>query len=145
MADPRAGSVHYTSLRVKFADFRFERTADGRCRAEVELLAPVSGSRHRGVEEAVGDQPAGLRCVAQATLKALEGAIEHQDLFEILGVKAIKAFDTVVVLVAMSAKRDDELQRLVGSYLATDDPERGAALAVLNATNRYLGNTIFTR
>ena len=33
----------------------------------------------------------------------------------------------------------------VGSYLATDDTERGAALAVLNATNRYLGNTVFSR
>ena len=32
-----------------------------------------------------------------------------------------------------------------GSYLTENDSARGAALAVLNATNRILGNRLFMR
>ena len=32
-----------------------------------------------------------------------------------------------------------------GSYLTENDTARGAALAVLNATNRMLGNRLFMR
>ena len=35
--------------------------------------------------------------------------------------------------------------RVVGSYLTETDTARGAALAVLNATNRILGNRLFMR
>ena len=35
--------------------------------------------------------------------------------------------------------------RVVGSYLTENDAARGAALAVLNATNRILGNRLFMR
>ena len=130
--------------RVKFSEFRFERFPNSRCRAEVVLQSPA-GREFTGVAEGVGEGPAELRAVARATVDALEGAINAPGVFEVLGIKAIKAFDTLVLLVAMSARREDETQRLVGSYLAAEEPERGAALAVLNATNRYLGNTIFSR
>lgn len=132
------------SQRVRFTGFSFERRPNNSFRCEVTLARP-DGDAFSGKEEGVGDGPAELRCVANATVAALEAAMDKAGTFEVLGVKAIKAFDTSVVLVAMSARRDDEVQRLVGSYLATDDTERGAALAVLNATNRYLGNTVFSR
>jgi hypothetical protein len=35
-----------------------------------------------------------------------------------------------------------KLTRLVGCYLAESDTRRGAAMAVLSATNRVLGNYI---
>ena len=132
------------SQRVRFTGFEFERLPNGRCRSEVVLERPGGGEFH-GKDEAIGSAAAELRCVANATVTALEAAIGAEGTFEVLGVKAIKAFDTSVVLVAMSARQGDKVQRLVGSYLATDDAERGAALAVLNATNRYLGNTVFSR
>ena len=40
---------------------------------------------------------------------------------------------------------DSQLTRLVGCYLAETDTRRGTAMAVLNATNRVLGNYISTR
>ena len=45
----------------------------------------------------------------------------------------------------MSAHVQSLASRLVGSYLTETDPPRGAALAVLNATNRLLGNFLVTR
>jgi hypothetical protein len=59
-------------------------------------------------------------------------------------VKTVRAFDATVVIVSLSS-RGEETLRLVGSCLTETDPPRGAALAVLNATNRLLGNYLATR
>ena len=64
--------------------------------------------------------------------------------FELLGVKAVRAFDATVVIVSVACHNGVAV-RLVGSCLRETDLPRGAALAVLNATNRVLGNVIFTR
>ncbi len=57
----------------------------------------------------------------------------------------VRAFDATVVIVSLSARAPEEATRLVGSCLTEKDPPRGAALAVLNATNRLLGNYLATR
>ena len=86
-----------------------------------------------------------LRCSASAAVRALERVSQPKVGFEVLGVKAVRAFDATVVIVSLSAKTDASASRLVGSYLTENDPPRGAALAVLNATNRLLGNYYFAR
>ena len=63
---------------------------------------------------------------------------------ELLGVKLVRAFDANVIIVSC-AQRSARSTRLVGCYLADRDTVRGAALAVLNATNRVLGNYLTTR
>jgi len=78
-------------------------------------------------------------------VQALERAVETKLTFELLGVKAVRAFDATVVIVSLSARGPEEATRLVGSCLTEKDPPRGAALAVLNATNRLLGNYLATR
>jgi hypothetical protein len=75
----------------------------------------------------------------------LERVVQPKLGFELLGVKAVRAFDAVVVIVSLSARQEARASRLVGAYLAETDPPRGAALAVLNATNRILGNFFATR
>jgi hypothetical protein len=65
--------------------------------------------------------------------------------FELLGVKAVRAFDATVVIVSLSTNAEGSDQRVVGSVLTEQDPARAAALAVLNATNRILGNRLFMR
>ncbi len=56
--------------------------------------------------------------------------------------KSVRAFDTNVLIVSIESQRDGVSRRLVGSFLASDDIPRGAAVAVLNATNRLLGNVV---
>jgi hypothetical protein len=65
--------------------------------------------------------------------------------FELLGVKAVRAFDATVIIVSLATQGDEGGHRVVGSYLTENDAARGAALAVLNATNRILGNRLFMR
>ncbi|HUG28734.1 MAG TPA: hypothetical protein VMK53_10620, partial [Gemmatimonadales bacterium] len=76
-----------------------------------------------------------LRCSAQACLNALTAVIRGTA-FELLGVKAVRAFDSSVVIVSLATTGQERGPRLVGSYLTEEDLPKGAALAVLNATNR---------
>jgi hypothetical protein len=131
--------------RLKFSEFEMHRLANGRCRARVVLM------RHDDVEfvgesEGLTSQAGELRCAADSCVIALNRAVEGRYRFELLGVKAVRAFDSHVVIVSLALPGEIPSQRLVGCYLSTDaDASRGAALAVLNATNRILGNKFFMR
>src|SRR5947199_6778727 len=129
---------------MRFEDYSIERLANGRCRAKV-VLTWADGRQFVGEAEGVISQAGELRCCAEATVRALERIVQPKMGFELVGVKAVRAFDAVVVIVSLSARQESRSSRLVGAYLAEADPPRGAALAVLNATNRILGNFFSTR
>jgi hypothetical protein len=132
--------------RLRFVDFELRRLQNGRCRARV-VLEWHPEEQFIGSAEELGSQAGELRCAAQAALGAIERAVtaNSQVNFELLGVKAVRAFDATVVIVSLTSKdQGNRPARLVGSYITDDLSARGAALAVLNATNRVLGN-IFAR
>jgi hypothetical protein len=128
-----------THPRLRFAEFRLNRLPSGRCTASVLLTGP-GGARYEGGAEGLSSQAGELRCAAQACVSALTQSVQGELSFECLGVKAIRAFDATVVIVSLAARGEGVPQRVVGSVLTEDDPTRAAALAVLNATNRLLGN-----
>ena len=131
-----------TSIRrIRFDEFSLDVTAGGACRATIKLSWP-GGSSHDGECEGVDSSTGRLRCAAEATAIALHKAMDGQVKLELLGVKAIKSFDAIVVVVSLASENEGESQRLVGSCILEENPERGAALAVLNATNRMVGNII---
>jgi hypothetical protein len=129
--------------RLRLTEFHFRRTTDGRCSAEVELEW-LDGHKIRGVASGQSSSTVDLRVASDATLRAIESFAEGAMAFELIGVKAIRAFDANVVIVSIANKREGP-PRLLGSCLVEDDPVRGAVLAVLSATNRVLGNFIATR
>lgn len=130
--------------RLRFAEFTLDRLPNGRCRARVGLTWRDS-EQFTGEGEGLASQAGELRCAAQACVVALGQAVQGSMSFELLGVKAVRAFDSTVVIVSLAVHGDSNGQRVVGSYLTENDTARGAALAVLNATNRILGNRLFMR
>jgi len=130
--------------RLRFAEFHLQRLPTGRCRARVVLTWQGSGEF---VGEAEGlTSPAGeLRCAAQACVTALTEAVDGDIKFDLLGVKAVRAFDATVVIVSLAAHGLEVGHRVVGSVLTEEDIPRAAAMAVLNATNRLMGNRGFMR
>ena len=135
--------------RLRFAQFALDRLPNGRCRVHVELTWR-DGAAYRGECEGLGSEAGELRCAAQACVNALTQAVAGANAvkFDLLGVKSVRAFDATVVIVALTANGDApdaHGQRIIGSYLTDTDAARGAALAVLNATNRILGNRLFMR
>jgi len=129
--------------RLRFADFSFTRTPSGQCSAEVSLEwdNALYVGRSIGQSSPLGD----FRVSAEAALRALEDFAKGAMHFELLGIKHVRAFDSNLLIVSVSQREDAHLTRLVGCYLAETDTRRGAAMAVLNATNRVLGNYIATR
>jgi hypothetical protein len=129
--------------RVRFADFSFSRTPSGQCSAEVSLEydSVLFRGRSIGQSSPLGD----FRVAAEATLRALQDFVKDSMTFELLGIKHVRAFDSNLLIVSISLRESHQVTRLVGCYLAETDTRRGAAMAVLNATNRILGNHISTK
>ena len=135
---PAAELTGFELRRVQLVALRAHRAPSGQCRAEVELQRS-DGTRVVGSCEgraiALGD----LRIVAEATLDALHRAASTGHRFELLGVKTVRAFDAIVVLAQLAVVAGRGPARLVGAAIGDEDQPRGAVLAVLNATNRLLG------
>ena len=130
--------------RFRFRDYSLERLPGSRCRARV-VLALSDDESWVGEAEGLASQSGELRVAADACVAALGKAIAGLATVELLGVKAVKAFDNNVIIVSMGYTEGGAGQRLVGCTLADTDVTRGAALAVLAATNRVLGNRFFMR
>jgi hypothetical protein len=130
--------------RLRFVDFHFTRTPSGQCTAEVELEW-LEGARVRGTASGQSSPMGDLRIAAEAGLRALETFTEGHLQLELIGIKAMRAFDANIVIVSVGVLRGEGPNRLLGCYLAERDPIRASVVAVLNATNRLLGNFIATR
>lgn len=112
-------------------------------RVTVTVHLEWEGVVHSG--SATGDEGAAieLKTTAQATVIALE-KLTGQDLgVRIIGAKPIRAFDSDLV-VASLIRAGAAHQHLVGAVVVSTGPLEGAALAVLSALNRILGNTLHT-
>ena len=146
-APPPAPVVNETQLRrerLRLSDFRMARTPSGRSAAHVELEW-IDGIRVHGGAEGQTSELGDLRLASEAALRALERFSGGALSFEMIGVKLLRAFDANVVIVSVDVRSAEGPRRLLGCYLAERDVARGAVLAVLNATNRVLGNFIATR
>lgn len=84
-----------------------------------------------------------LKTTAQAALEALESLSKQKLDLRIIGVKPIHAFDSDL-MVASLLRVDGVHQRLVGAVVVKENPLDAAALAVLSALNRTLGNFLHT-
>jgi hypothetical protein len=129
--------------RLRFTGFALTRSPSGQVTCEVSLeWAPGETivGRAQGQASPAGD----ARLGADAAIRALESFTEGTITFELVGVKVVRAFDANVVIASLIQRGDAGPDRLLGCYLADGDMVKGAALAVLNATNRVLGNYIST-
>lgn len=136
-------SSHESSLarreRLNFSSFTFTRSPSGRCVVRVEL--EYDNKRYSGSCEGQSSPIGDLRLGSEAAMQAIEAFSNGNLGLELMGVKLVRAFDSNVVIVSLT-QRAQRGTRLVGCFLADQEPVRGAALAVLNATNRVLGNFV---
>ncbi len=122
--------------RVTLKEFEITQLSDGRCTGRV-VVAWHSGSDFIGTAEGTDSSHGKLRCAAEAAAYALEQATDNEVALQVLAVKAIEPFDTIIVVISLEIA--DVVKRLVGSCLMKEQMALGAVLAVLSATNRLLG------
>jgi hypothetical protein len=104
--------------------------------ARVEL--EWAGQTYTGELEGESGPAPELRLTAMATLAALGEVLGGRVHFQLVGIKPMRAFDADVVVALI--RSDVDGKSLIGSALEADDAHRAASIAVLNATNRLLGN-----
>jgi len=130
--------------RIRFESLDLVQLPDSRCKSQV-VLSWSERDRATGSADGVSSSMGLLRCAAEAAAQALGIAVDRQVTLELLGVTTIKAFDTTIVVVAMLSHAGDHVHRIVGSSVSNNDAPEAAVRAVLNATNRLLGDLIYVR
>lgn len=144
--------------RLRFDSIDHIRTPDGSGRVSVRL--EWGGTMYEGTVSCLETQQGILKAASQAALRAtLESRSRTQngnghgadptngsstiDL-EVVGVKAVRAFDGWVVVTRINGSRGEERYRLLGAAPCEGEEDLpGAAVkAVLNASNRVLEQRI---
>ena len=125
---------------IRFVDARIEHLGDDSCKATVELERR-DGGMFVGSARGPKGQLDELRAVARATSDALSEAFDAKAArVRVVNVSVVESLMQTAVLVTLAASRGTDHHSLLGVCDVAEDPARAAALAVLNATNRYLGD-----
>lgn len=90
-----------------------------------------------GEEEVADTARARIRGAARATARALDKILPAGTL-ELEGVREMEAFDAAFMAAGVHVIEGRETRLLVGTAEVKESPERAAALALLDATNRWV-------
>ena len=97
-------------------------------------------SSYAGEAEGMENERSRMELAARATLTAIAEAEELQGLLALDGVRRISAFDREFAVVAVTARRQRMTAMLTGTCEIRESLETAGALAVLDATNRWLAH-----
>ncbi len=136
MPNPDAVPAREPHERVRLEEFQYMQLPDGQWLGRV-VVAWHPGSDFVGTAKGTASPEGQLRCAAEATACAVARATGNKVALQVLGVTAIEAYDTVLVVVSFEAL--GLVEQLVGSCLIKEQSSRAACLAVLHAANRRLG------
>jgi hypothetical protein len=124
--------------RLDFEDFRVDRFPNGQSRIQVRV-GWTEGRTYSGEAEGNQTLEGELRAAAMAAVDAVAGATHGVLELELRGAKGVRMFDVWIVVVMIRASAYDGHRQLIGAMPCPDeDTARGAALAVLDATNRLV-------
>jgi len=123
---------------IRFVRAEVQRRTDDSCEATVELERRGAGA-FTATAAGPADEADQLRAVARATSDALSDAFEAQGVkVRVVTVQLVESLTQRIVLVTLAVSRGSDHRTLLGVCEAARDPVRAAALAVLDATNRFL-------
>ena len=137
--------------RLRFDRLDHSTTPDGSGRVSVRL--EWGGQIYEGTVPCLETQQGVIKAASQATLSATlasrptngNGSGNGRPLaLEVVGVKAVKAFDGWVVVTRLNGTRGDEKMRLLGAAPCEGEHDlpSAAVKAVLNASNRVMEQPI---
>jgi hypothetical protein len=131
MTDPTTRIIRFISAQVRDLD-------DGSCEAVVELAHAQAGT-FSATARGPATPADRLRAVARATSDALSEAFDAQGVrVRVVAVHPVESLTRHAILVTLAVTRGADQQTLLGICDVGEDPVRASALAVLNATNRFL-------
>lgn len=123
--------------RVYFEDVEIQRSVSRGVMVRVTLRK--GDQSYLGECEGSDSSRARAELAARAALIAIAKVEKNASAFAIEGCKVVEAFDRELMLVGISARVGRETALLTGSCEIKDNPETASVLAVLDATNRWVG------
>lgn len=135
--------------RLRFDSLSHVRTPDGSGRVSVRL--EWGGRMYEGTVSCLETQQGVIKAASQAALRATlasrsdgNGSGNGRIDLEVVGVKAVRAFDGWVVVTRINGSKGEERLRLLGAAPCEgeDDLPEAAVKAVLNASNRVMEQRI---
>ncbi len=122
--------------------FYFEDVEVSRSRARgltCRVTLAKGGKSFTGEAEGTENERSRVELAARATIRALVEADPSLRLLDLTGAKLIQAFDREFVFVGVTVQQSRSSALLTGSCEMKDSPETASVLAVLDATNRWMG------
>ncbi len=135
-------TAHPIRSRLRFDSLEHVTTPDGSGRVSVRL--EWGGEFYEGTVSCLETQQGILKAASQAaisaTLSSTKRATNGRIDLEVVGVKAVRAFDGWVVVTRVNGRAGADTYRLLGAAPceAEDDLPGAAVKAVLNASNRVM-------
>jgi len=131
-----------TSRRLYFEDVEVRRSrAKG---VTVSVTLRKGGQSYSGEAEGVESERSRAELAARATVVAIGkavGAEGESHALTVDGCKIVDAFECEFVFVGITARVGRETALLTGTCEIKDSPETASVLAVLDATNRWIGRS----
>jgi hypothetical protein len=117
-----------------FGGLEFQSGASARLTMSVTLV--MGDEQLTGTAESLDNSRARMQAAARATVVALEHVVTKGTL-EVEGVQIVEAFGRRYVMAGVLVAQGRRTSLLTGTCELGDRPEESAALAVLDATNRW--------
>jgi hypothetical protein len=131
---PSAASAVGRRLYFEDVEVRRSRSKGVACRVTLKKGDEVFVGEAEGVE----NERFRVEVAARATLAAIKEAEGHNWVFALEGCKIIDAFEHTFVFVGVTTREGRDSFLVTGSAEVRESPETASALAVLDATNRWL-------
>ena len=134
MVEPPADATGKRMLYFEDVEVRGSRSKGVTCRVTLRR----GDERYVCEAEGMESDRSRFELAARATLAAIAMSESGDRKLSLEGVKVVQAFDQELVLVSVHVRHARTTTPLTGSCAVKDSIETASALAVLNATNRWV-------
>lgn len=137
VATPAESAEAIVRRRIYFEDVEVRRSRSKGVMCRVTLRK--GESTFIGEAEGMENERLRIELAARAALAAIRQAEGDDRVLALEGCRVIEAFDHAFVFVGVTTRHSRQVTLMTGSAEVRESPETASVLAVLDATNRWLG------
>jgi len=141
MATPAESMEGVARRRIYFEDVEVRRSRSKGVMCRVTLRK--GDTTFIGEAEGMENERLRIELAARAALAAIRQAEGEDRVLALEGCRVIEAFDHAFVFVGVTTRHSRQVTLMTGSAEVRESPETASVLAVLDATNRWLGGRAY--
>jgi len=135
VAPEAEGQLWPTDMRIEFVGVSVSQS---HVKAEAQVELALGGFSTVAAVDGADSADSVLRLVAEATITAVQQLFDGRSILAVTAIEQTTVGGKPVVVVHVTHVREREEKHLIGACAISGDPTRAAALATLDAVNRFL-------